>query len=153
MEILHSYLRRHFTGKPVVASWNVGCFLGQGHFKHGQTLLYCAGPILSKRGPRHCMPELREIKTKTSIACTTDVIKPRLVRSAKKHQDPCSGPSTALNVSNFLSTCLANQQWLFNRPSMVRIKGGAQAESQDKDFGAVLQTNLTRVISFVFGAG
>ena len=99
------------------------------------------------------MPELREIKTKTSIACTTDVIKPRLVRSAKKHQDPCSGPSTALNVSNFLSTCLANQQWLFNRPSMVHIKGGAQAESQDKDFGAVLQTNLTRVISFVFGAG
>ena len=35
----------------------------------------------------------------------------------------------------------------------MHIKGGAQAESQDKDFGAVLQTNLTRVISFVFGAG
>ena len=99
------------------------------------------------------MSELREIKTKTSIACTTDVIKPQLVRSAKKHQDPCSGPSTALNVLNFLSTCLANQQWLFHRPSMVRIKGGAQAGSQDKDFGAVLQTNLTRVISFVFSAG
>ena len=27
----------------------------------------------------------------------------------------------------------------------MRIKGGAQAGSQDKDFGAVLQTKLTRV--------
>ena len=27
MELLHSFFRRHFAGKPVVASWNVGCFL------------------------------------------------------------------------------------------------------------------------------
>ena len=27
MEFLYSFLRRHFTGKPVVASQNVGCFL------------------------------------------------------------------------------------------------------------------------------
>ena len=23
-----AFLRRHFAGKPVVASWNIGCFLG-----------------------------------------------------------------------------------------------------------------------------
>ena len=28
MEFLHSFLRRHFAGKPVVTSRNVGCFLG-----------------------------------------------------------------------------------------------------------------------------
>ena len=27
MELLHSFFRRHFAGKPEVASWNVGCFL------------------------------------------------------------------------------------------------------------------------------
>ena len=27
MEFLHSFLRRHLAGKPVVASPNVGCFL------------------------------------------------------------------------------------------------------------------------------
>ena len=27
MEFLHSFLRRHLTGKPAVASLNVGCFL------------------------------------------------------------------------------------------------------------------------------
>ena len=27
MEFLYSFLRRHFAGKPVVASQNVGCFL------------------------------------------------------------------------------------------------------------------------------
>ena len=27
MEFLHSFLRRHLEGKPVVASPNVGCFL------------------------------------------------------------------------------------------------------------------------------
>ena len=27
MEFLHSFLRRHLAGKPVVASQNVGCFL------------------------------------------------------------------------------------------------------------------------------
>ena len=27
MEFLNSFLRLFFTGKPVVASWNVGCFL------------------------------------------------------------------------------------------------------------------------------
>ena len=27
MEFLYSFLRRHFAGKPVVASRNVGCFL------------------------------------------------------------------------------------------------------------------------------
>ena len=27
MEFLRSFLRRHFAGKPVVASRNVGCFL------------------------------------------------------------------------------------------------------------------------------
>ena len=27
MEFLCSFLRRHFAGKPVVGSWNVGCFL------------------------------------------------------------------------------------------------------------------------------
>ena len=27
MEFLRSFIRRHFAGKPVVASWNVGCFL------------------------------------------------------------------------------------------------------------------------------
>ena len=30
VEFLHSSLRRHFAGKPVVASRNVGCFLNQG---------------------------------------------------------------------------------------------------------------------------
>ena len=30
MEFLRSFLRRHFAGKPVVASWNVGCFLRLG---------------------------------------------------------------------------------------------------------------------------
>ena len=28
MEFLHSFLRRHLAGKPVIASLNVGCFLG-----------------------------------------------------------------------------------------------------------------------------
>ena len=27
MEFLYSFLRRHFAGKPVMASRNVGCFL------------------------------------------------------------------------------------------------------------------------------
>ena len=27
MKFLQSFLRRHFTGKPVVVPWNVGCFL------------------------------------------------------------------------------------------------------------------------------
>ena len=27
IEFLQSFLRRHFAGKPVMASWNVGCFL------------------------------------------------------------------------------------------------------------------------------
>ena len=30
MEFLHSFLRCHFTGKPVLASLNVGCFLRLG---------------------------------------------------------------------------------------------------------------------------
>ena len=103
-----------------------GLFSRLGAFQARSNMTVLCRPHIKQEGPCHCMPELREIKTKTNIACTTDVIKPWLVRSAKKHQDPCSGPSTALNVSNFLSTCLANQQWLFNRPSMVHIKGGAQ---------------------------
>ena len=31
MEFLRSFLRRHLAGKPVVASPNVGCFLGLEH--------------------------------------------------------------------------------------------------------------------------
>ena len=34
MEFLHSFLRRHLTGKPVVASPNVGCFLRLHSDKH-----------------------------------------------------------------------------------------------------------------------
>ena len=36
MEFLRLFLRRHFAGKPVVASRNVGCFLLQGkqYFRH-----------------------------------------------------------------------------------------------------------------------
>ena len=33
MEFLCLFLRRHFVGKPVVASWNVGCSLWQWCFK------------------------------------------------------------------------------------------------------------------------
>ena len=36
MELLHSYLRRHFAGKLVMALWNVGCFLKVGGGGRGE---------------------------------------------------------------------------------------------------------------------
>ena len=43
MKFLRSLLRRHFAGKPVAASRNVGCFLRLFQCKHKQfNYLYCA---------------------------------------------------------------------------------------------------------------
>ena len=61
-------------------------------------------------------------------ACVADVIWPRLVTSAKQQRrDRCSGPPTDSTnyrkcVLNFLSSWLANRQWLFNRPIVVRTQ-------------------------------
>ena len=35
MEFLHLFLTRHFAGKPVVVSWNVGCFLRLTNYVRG----------------------------------------------------------------------------------------------------------------------
>ena len=49
-------------------------------------------------------------------------------------------------VSNFLSTWLANWQWLFNGPIMARtqILEHTRVGAQNQDFGPVSQTDLTR---------
>ena len=40
MEFLRSFLRRHLAGKPVVASLNVGCFLGLLYIRLGSKIIF-----------------------------------------------------------------------------------------------------------------
>ena len=55
-------------------------------------------------------------------------------------------------ISNFLSSWLANQQWYFQQSNHGMYSNpGTQVGAENRDFGAVLQMDLTRV-SFVCGA-
>ena len=69
----------------------------------------------------------------------------------KQCRDPCSGPPTDSTnywkcVSNFLPSWLANWQCLFWQANHgTWWNSGTQVGPQNKDFGAVLQTDLTRV--------
>ena len=73
-------------------------------------------------------------------------IKLWLVTSAKQHQYPCSGPPHYWKcILNFLSTWLANQQGLLQQTNHSRYPNrSTQVSTLNKDFGAVLQKDLTR---------
>ena len=73
-------------------------------------------------------------------------IKLWLVTSAKQHQYPCSGPPHYWKcILNFLSTWLANQQGLLQQTNHSRYPNrSTQVSALNKDFGAVLQKDLTR---------
>ena len=89
--------------------------------------------------------------TTALLASVTDVLLSRLVTSAKQCRDPCSGPPMDSTnywkcVSNFLSSWLGNRQCLFWQANHGTWSNpGTQVGPQNKDFGAVLQTDLTRV--------
>ena len=93
-----------------------------------------------------------------TLACVQMITKLWLVPSAKQRRDLCSGPPTDSTnyrkcVSNSPSTWLAittnKTKAFFNWPIVARTGAysnlGTQLEVQNKDFGAVSQTELTRV--------
>ena len=85
------------------------------------------------------------------LARVADVIQPRLATSAKQCRHSCSGPSTDSMtyrkcVSNFLYPDWQINNSFFNRPVMARTQILVHSwGAQNKDFGAVSKSGLTRV--------
>ena len=76
---------------------------------------------------RHC--------TDAVLACVADVIKPRLVTSAKQRRYFCSGPQT--DSTNSHQSCKQIYNGFFNRPIMAHSNPSTRVGAQTKDFGAV----------------
>ena len=85
-------------------------------------------------------PIVSGIPDSFSLRCRRNLT--RLVTSAKQRRDPCSWPPTDSTnyrnrVSNFLSTWLANRQWLLKQADHGAYSNpGTQVGTQNKDFGA-----------------
>ena len=80
--------------------------------------ILCLAGVIKIRKMRAGMRNLSFTRGPVALACVADEIWPRLVTSAKQCWDPCSGsPTDSTNyrkcVSNFLSSWVANWQWLF----------------------------------------
>ena len=95
---------------------------------------------------KRCIEEMTAL-----LASVTDIILCRLATSAKQCWDPCSCPPTNSTnywkcISNFLLSWLSNRQCLFWQANHCTWSNpGTQVGPQNKDFGAVLQTDLTIV--------
>ena len=76
---------------------------------------------------RHC--------TDGVLACVADVIKPRLVTSAKQRRYFCSGPPA--DSTNSHQSCKQIYNGFFNRPIMAHSNPSTRVGAQTKDFGAV----------------
>ena len=98
------------------------------------------------------------MKLIANLACVADVLKPRLVTSAKQCRDPCSGPPTNSTnyrkcVSNFHSSWGQINNGSFNRPTMVPTQILVHRWGPKTKISALFRRQTEPEFSFVCGAG
>ena len=91
MEFLRSFLRRHFAGKPVVASRNVGCFLRLPLVKPVISLLNLPNLSITCTPPPHEFRDRLENKN-----LSLDVRFQWFIANSRK---PCENASAELKLS------------------------------------------------------
>ena len=85
------------------------------------------------------------------LACVADVIQPRFVATATQRRDPCSGPQRTQWITGNAFRISFHPDWqinsgFFNRPIMTPTQILVLSWGiQNKDFGAVSKSGLTRV--------
>ena len=89
------------------------------------------------------------------VACIADVIEPRLVKSVKQCRDPFSGPQRIRQITGSGFPISFHPDWqihkgFFNRQIMActQLLSWYPGGVSEQDFGAVSQTDLTRVLEF-----
>ena len=98
------------------------------------------------------------MKLIANLASVADVLKPRLVTSAKQYRDPCSLPPTDSTnyrkcVSSFHSSWGQIDNGFFNRPTMVPTQILVHRWGPKAKISALFRRPTEPEFSFVCGAG
>ena len=99
---------------------------------------------------------MSKLRHKNSLGAnfTVHVTEPQLATSVKQRQDPFSGPQRIQQIIGSSFQISFHPDWQIHKGFFKQANHGAysnpgtQMGAQNKDFGAVLQTDLTRVLEF-----